>query len=59
MKKSLVEILACPVCKEDLLLFVDEEDNVDVIKGYLYCSRCDEKYPIEDGIPILLPPDRR
>jgi uncharacterized protein YbaR (Trm112 family) len=59
MWKNLVGILACPVCKEGLLLVVDEERDEDVIRGYLYCSRCDEKYPIEDGIPILLPPDRR
>jgi len=59
MRKNLIEILACPVCKESLLLTVDEERDNDVIKGYLYCSKCNKRYLIEDGIPVLLPPDRR
>ncbi|BDC35651.1 methytransferase partner Trm112 [Candidatus Methanoliparum sp. LAM-1] len=59
MWKNLVKILACPICKKDLLLIVDEEQDNDVIKGYLYCSRCNERYPIEDGIPVLLPLDQR
>ncbi len=55
-----MEILACPLCKGDLELSIVEEDaNGEVITGTLYCPRCDERYPIEDGIPNLLPPDLR
>ncbi len=59
MKKDLMDILACPMCKGDLELKVEEEENDEIITGTLYCAKCDERYPIEDGIPNLLPPDLR
>jgi len=58
MKRELMDILACPICKGDLELNVTEEDD-EIITGTLYCQKCDEKYPIEDGIPNMLPPDLR
>lgn len=54
-----MEILACPVCKGDLVLNIEKEDGNEVISGTLYCSVCDEYYPIEEGIPNMLPPDLR
>ncbi len=59
MKKSLMEILACPMCKGSLELKIEEERDNEVIKGSLVCSRCNETYPIEDSIPNLLPPSLR
>jgi len=59
LKKELMEILACPVCKGELELRVETEENEDVIAGSLHCARCGEKYPIEDSIPNLLPPPLR
>jgi len=60
MKKELMDILVCPVCKGDLELEIEEEDeNGEVVRGTLYCRNCDERYPIEDGIPNLLPPELR
>ena len=59
MKKDLMEILACPVCKGELELKVEEEESEEVISGTLYCAACDESYPIEDTIPNLLPPELR
>jgi uncharacterized protein YbaR (Trm112 family) len=47
------------MCKGDLVLTIDEEDDKEIIKGSLFCSKCDEHYPIEDGIPNMLPPDLR
>ena len=52
-----MDILACPVCKGDLELSVDEENEQEIVAGSLYCARCELKYPIEDTIPNLLPPD--
>ncbi len=59
MKKDLMDILACPMCKGELELAVEEENEKEVITGSLYCGKCDERYPITDAIPNLLPPDLR
>jgi len=45
--KELFKILACLVCKKDLKYTKDK-------KG-LVCSKCKHKYPIKEGIPMLLP----
>ena len=55
MKRSLVDILACPVCKGELELKVEEERKGEVIKGSLRCAKCKVDYPITDSIPNLLP----
>jgi uncharacterized protein len=59
MKKDLMDILCCPVCKGDLKLTVKKEEGGEIIDGSLYCAKCNETYPIEDGIPNLLPPGLR
>lgn len=59
MKKDLMEILACPVCRGPLELQVVAEEGDEVITGSLECRQCDETYPIVDAIPNLLPPDMR
>lgn len=59
MRESLMDILCCPVDKADLELTIDEEDEDEIIAGSLTCTECGEIYPIEDGIPNLLPPDMR
>ncbi len=59
MKKDLMEILVCPVCKGELELKIEEEDADEVVTGSLFCAACDESYPIEDTIPNLLPPELR
>jgi len=58
MKRELMDILACPVCKGELQLNVDEENETEIVTGSLYCPRCQVRYPIEDAIPNLLPPDQ-
>ncbi|TET40183.1 MAG: Trm112 family protein [Dehalococcoidia bacterium] len=59
MKKDLMEILACPLCKGSLELSIEEEDKKEIVRGSLYCSRCSISYPVEDTIPNLLPPELR
>ena len=56
MKKDLLNILACPVCKGPLDLRATREDNDNIIEGALLCEQCSQDYPIEDSIPNLLPP---
>ena len=59
MNKDLMDILACPVCKEALELRVEAEEGDAVLEGSLLCAKCDESYPITGGIPKLLPPQLR
>ena len=59
MKRDLMDILACPMCKEELTLSVDKEEGDEVVEGTLHCAACGESYPIEDTIPNLLPPSLR
>ncbi|MBS3815590.1 MAG: Trm112 family protein [Hadesarchaea archaeon] len=49
MDSDLLDILACPMCKGDVEL---KEDK-------LVCEECGRKYPIENGIPNMLPDDLR
>ncbi|MBA7610568.1 hypothetical protein ES703_17780 [subsurface metagenome] len=57
MKRELMEILACPVCKGKLELNVEEEKENEIVTGSLYCPKCDVHYPIVNTIPNLLPPE--
>lgn len=60
MRESLMDILCCPVDKHELELDVDERgEDDDILEGTLTCTECGEAYPIDDGIPNLLPPDMR
>jgi uncharacterized protein YbaR (Trm112 family) len=64
MRRDLMDILACPLCKGELALTVssterEPDGSEEIVKGSLHCAACDETYPISDGIPNLLPPDLR
>lgn len=59
MRKDMMDILACPVCKGPLTLNTVTEEGDEVIRGSLHCAGCNEAYPIEDSIPNLLPPELR
>ena len=58
MRRELVDQLVCPVTRDPLKLEVTREDeHGDVVEGALISERINFRYPIEDGIPNLLPPD--
>ena len=42
--QELLNILACPACKKEVKLESD----------FIVCSSCRKRYPIKDGIPIML-----
>jgi uncharacterized protein YbaR (Trm112 family) len=44
---ELYSILACPMCKADIKYSTDYR--------WLVCTKCKRKYPIKNGIPVLLP----
>ncbi|MBK6941320.1 MAG: Trm112 family protein [Planctomycetes bacterium] len=43
---ELLDILACPESKAPLVYFEAE--------GFLFCPKSRLKYPIQDGIPVML-----
>ena len=57
MKRELLDILACPICKGKLELEATEEEEPEIISGSLFCPGCDRHYPITNAIPHLLPQD--
>ena len=59
MKRELLKILCCPVCKGPLALEVECEEAGEIIKGTLYCKACGVYYPIDERIPNLLPHEMR
>ncbi|MGP8077417.1 MAG: methytransferase partner Trm112 [Thermoplasmata archaeon] len=59
MRPDLLEILRCPVCRGELTLSVRTRDAEEIVAGNLACPKCPADYPIDDGIPNLLPPDER
>ena len=44
--EKLLEILACPLCREDV--------NPTLAGDGLRCAKCGRIYPIRDDIPIML-----
>jgi hypothetical protein len=46
INEKLLEILACPLCKTEVKLTVDEQG--------LKCVKCHRVYPIRDDIPVML-----
>jgi uncharacterized protein YbaR (Trm112 family) len=58
MKKELMDILVCPVCKGKLALTVIQENGKEIVSGSLYCGKCNVRYPIEETIPNLLPQEK-
>jgi uncharacterized protein len=56
---DLLEILRCPVCKGELGLVQRRTDGTEIVEGTLTCAKCQIDYPIQDGIPDMLPPDER
>jgi uncharacterized protein YbaR (Trm112 family) len=55
MKREIVKLLCCPTCKGGLSLTVKKEEKEGIITGSFQCKICKVTYPIEDGIPDLLP----
>jgi uncharacterized protein YbaR (Trm112 family)/protein-L-isoaspartate O-methyltransferase len=55
MKPRLLQYLACPDCGGDLALSRVGEESGEILDGELGCGGCGRKFPIERGVPRLLP----
>jgi len=81
MRKSLLDILACPIDKnyplelfeivtktlndtgknyhDDLINSSNDDKEIIITEGILFCSKCSRYYPIIEEIPIMLPDELR
>jgi len=46
LDQELLDILVCPKCKGEM--------HLDANESGLICEKCKLKYPIKDGIPVML-----
>lgn len=46
LSQELLDILACPACKGGITPFEEGQ--------YLICRQCRLKYPVRNGIPVML-----
>jgi uncharacterized protein len=66
MRRSLLDILACPIDKYYPLELFEIDTNNDttinetvINEGVLFCSQCSRYYPIIEEIPVMLPDELR
>jgi uncharacterized protein YbaR (Trm112 family) len=59
MKKRLMEILACPICKHHPLELKVFAEGEEIDEGILTCPECGRWYPIIETIPHMLPDELR
>jgi len=72
MKKSMLDILACPMDKHyplelfEINIKKDNENkndhdnnNIVITEGILFCTKCSRFYPIIEEIPVMLPDELR
>lgn len=55
MKTTLLPLLACPGCRQDLRLVADATQGDEVLSGTLRCTSCARTFPVRDGIPRFVP----
>jgi uncharacterized protein YbaR (Trm112 family) len=59
LKRELLEILLCPICKyHPLELHVFKEEQ-EIVEGIIVCDKCKRWYPVIDEIPNMLPDELR
>ena len=59
MRTDMMEVLACPVCKTGLALQIYAQYGDEIAAGTLTCHKCPQEFPVEDGVPNLLPAEYR
>src|SRR5512139_2663711 len=55
MRKLLLELIICPVCKaQQFDLSIEQENQVEIRQGIVTCKKCQQAYSVRDGILDLL-----
>ena len=54
LSDELVEIMVCPRSKQPLIYFPRGEADRDEADGFLLCPASRLRYPIQDGVPVML-----
>ena len=54
LSDELVEIMVCPRSKQPLIYFPRGEADRDEAEGFLLCPATRLRYPIQDGVPVML-----
>ena len=51
---ALLDVLVCPKSKQPLIYFPRGEADRDEADGFLLCPASRLRYPIKDGVPVML-----
>ncbi len=51
MKTSLLTLLVCPHCHQELSLESEAAEGSEIMEGFLTCGGCAERYPVVRGVP--------
>ncbi len=51
---ALLDVLVCPKSKQPLIYFPRGEDDRDEADAFLLCPASRLRYPIRDGVPVML-----
>ena len=54
LPNELLEVLVCPKSKQSLIYFPRGEADRDEADGFLLCPGSRLRYPIRDGVPVML-----
>ena len=54
LPNELVSVLVCPKSRQPLIYFPRGEADRDEAEGFLLCPDARLRYPIHDGVPVLL-----
>ena len=56
MKRKLLDILACPMCKKHPLELIEiKTKNDEIVEGAIYCDTCERYFLIIEEIPVIAP----
>ena len=55
MRRGTLDLLACPSCRGGLRLKEEVIPDRGIGTGRLHCTGCDAEYPVERGVPRLIP----